>query len=168
MSRRIALADQLYGGNVVSTVLAPLCPNMVIWLKILKLTRFKLCPSPKKMRHINFNLSMKSNHFSQEMVHEGPFSDTRSPTTFKFCKIGLKNTLFIFGRKNCRLLLFVVCCLLLFVATLSDFGLLFFLIEALIELRKMLPRKKLYHVRFRNCLTPKVPRFCRFTKMQLT
>ena len=29
MSRRIALADQLYGGNVESTVLAPLCPNMV-------------------------------------------------------------------------------------------------------------------------------------------
>ena len=59
---------------------------------------------------------------------------------FKFCKIGLKNTLFTFGRKNGRLLfvvccllfvvcslLFVVCCLLLlFVATLSDFGLLFF------------------------------------------
>ena len=88
---------------------------------------------------------------------------------FKFCKIGLKNTLFIFGRKNGRLLLlFVVVCCLLFVATLSDFGLLFFLIEALIELRKMLLRKKLFDVRFGNCLTPKVPRFCRFTKMQLT
>ena len=68
----------------------------------------------------------------------------------------------------------VVCCLLLllllllFVATLSDFGLLFFLIEALIELRKMLLRKKSFDVRFGNCLTPKVPRFCRFTKMQLT
>ena len=91
---------------------------------------------------------------------------------FKFCKIGLKNTLFIFGRKNGRLLLFVclfVC--LLFVATLSDFGLLFFLIEAFVELRKMLLRKKLYHARFGNCSTPKVPRFCRFTKftkMQLT
>ena len=81
MSSRIALADQLYGGNVESTVLAPLCPNMVIWLKIPKLTWFKLCPSPKKMRHINIDLSMQSNHFSQEMVHEGPFSDTRSPTT---------------------------------------------------------------------------------------
>ena len=45
---------------------------------------------------------------------------------FKFCKIGLKNTLFIFGRKNSRLLLcVVVCCYLLFVVTLSDFGLLF-------------------------------------------
>ena len=64
------------------------------------------------------------------------------------------------------LLFVVVCCL--FVATLSDFGLLFFLIEALIELRKMLLRKKLFDVRFGNCLTPKVPRFCRFTKMQLT
>ena len=41
---------------------------------------------------------------------------------FRFCKIGLKNTLFIFGRKNGRL--FVVVCL--FVATLSDCGLLFF------------------------------------------
>ena len=80
MSRRIALADQLYGGNVESIVLAPLCPNMVIWLKIPKLRWFKLCPSPKKMRHINIDLSMKSNHFLQEMVHEGPFSDTRSPT----------------------------------------------------------------------------------------
>ena len=42
------------------------------------------------------------------------------------------------------------------------------LIEALIELRKMLLRKKLFDVRFGNCLTPKVPRICRFTKMQLT
>ena len=36
----------------------------------------------------------------------------------------------------------VVCCFVLFVATLSDFGLLFYKIEALIELRKMLIRKK--------------------------
>ena len=66
---------------------------------------------------------------------------------------------------------FVVCFVLLFVATLSDFGLLFFLIEAFVELRKMLSRKKVYHARFGNCSTPKVPRFCRFTKftkMQLT
>ena len=65
-------------------------------------------------------------------------------------------------------LVFVVCCLLLFVATLSDFGVLLKKIEALIELRKMLLRKKLFDVRFGNCLTPMVPRFCRFTKMQLT
>ena len=74
---------------------------------------------------------------------------SKTDIPFKFFKIGLKNTLFIFGRKNDRLLL-----LLLFVATLSDFGLLFFLIEALIELRKMLLRKKLFDVRFGNCLTP--------------
>ena len=41
------------------------------------------------------------------------------------------------------------------------------LIEALIriELRKMLirKRKKVFDVRFGNCSTPKVPRFCRFT-----
>ena len=42
------------------------------------------------------------------------------------------------------------------------------LIEALIELRKMLSRKKLFNLQFGNCLTPNVPRFCRFTKMQLT
>ena len=61
---------------------------------------------------------------------------------FKFCKIGLKNTLFISGRKIvvCCFVVLLFCCfvVLLFVATLSDFGLLFFLIEALIELRKML------------------------------
>ena len=41
----------------------------------------------------------------------GSFSKKLSKTDlpFKFCKIGLKNTLFIFGRKNGRLL-FVVCC----------------------------------------------------------
>ena len=61
-----------------------------------------------------------------------------------------------------------------FVATLSDFGLLFKKIEALIELRKILLRKQLFYVRFGNCSTPKVPRFCiftgftGFTKMQLT
>ena len=66
----------------------------------------------------------------------------------------------------------VVCCCLLFVVVVCcnfvRFWLTFFLIEALIELRKMLLRKKLFDVRFGNCLTPKVPRFCRFTKMQLT
>ena len=88
---------------------------------------------------------------------------------FKFCKIGLKNTLFIFGRKNGRsLFVVVVVCLLQFFVR---FWLTFFKIEAFVELRKMLSRKKLYHARFGNCSTPKVPIFCRFTKftkMQLT
>ena len=67
----------------------------------------------------------------------------------------------------------VVCLVVCFVATLSlsDFGLHFFLIEALIELRKMLIRKKLFNERlFAHCSTPKVLMFCRFTgftKMQL-
>ena len=83
---------------------------------------------------------------------KGSFSKKKLSKTdlpFKFCKIGLKNTLFISGRKMvvcCFVLLFccfvvlLFCCfvVLLFVATLSDFGLLFSLIEALIELRKML------------------------------
>ena len=52
-------------------------------------------------------------------------------SSFRFCKIGLRNTLFIFGRKMVVTCCFV--CLFCFVATLS-----FFKIEALIELRKML------------------------------
>ena len=70
----------------------------------------------------------------------GSFSKKKLSKTdlpFKFCKIGLKNTLFISGRKMvvcCFVLLFccfvvlLFCCfvVLLFVATLSDFGLLFF------------------------------------------
>ena len=70
---------------------------------------------------------MASDLASQEDYFQKKLSKNDLP--FKFCKIGLNNTLFIFGRKNGRLLLlllFVVCCLLLFVATLSDFGLLFF------------------------------------------
>ena len=47
---------------------------------------------------------------------KGSFSKknvSKTDLPFKFCKIGLKNTLFIFGRKNGRLLLFVVVCCLL-------------------------------------------------------
>ena len=33
---------------------------------------------------------------------------SKTDLPFKFCKIGLKNTLFIFGRKNGRLLFVVV------------------------------------------------------------
>ena len=82
----------------------------------------------------------------ERIIFKKKLSKTYLP--FKFSKIGLRNTLFIFGRKNGRL--FVV--VLLFVATLSDFGLLFLKIEALIELRKMLLRKKLFDVWFGNCL----------------
>ena len=56
----------------------------------------------------------REDHFQKKL--------SKTDLPFKFCKIGLKNTSFIFGRKNGRLL-FVVC--LLFVATLSDFDLLF-------------------------------------------
>ena len=106
----------------------------------------------------------REDHFQKKL--------SKTDLPFKFCKIGLKNTLFIFGRKMvvcCFVLLFccfvVLFCLLQLCLILAYF---FFLIEALIELRKMLLRKKLFDVRFGNCLTPKVPRFCRFTKMQLT
>ena len=48
---------------------------------------------------------------------------SKTDLPFRFCKIGLRNTLFIFGRKM------VVCCFVLFVlfvAILSDFNLLLF------------------------------------------
>ena len=55
---------------------------------------------------------MASDSARQEDHFQKKLSKTDLP--FRFCKIGLKNTLFIFGRKNGRLLLFVVvcCCLL--------------------------------------------------------
>ena len=46
----------------------------------------------------------RKDHFQKKKL-------SKTDLPFKFCKIGLKNTLFIFGRKNGRLL-FVVCCLL--------------------------------------------------------
>ena len=67
--------------------------------------------------------------------------------TFRFCEFGLRNTLFIFGRKT------VVC---LFVrSNFVSFGSLLKKFEALIELRKMLLRKKVFDVRLGNCLTLK-------------
>ena len=53
---------------------------------------------------------------------------------FIFCKIGLRKTLFIFGRKMVVFLL----------QYFFRFWFPFFLIEALIELKKMIVRKKLF------------------------
>ena len=35
---------------------------------------------------------------------------SKTDLLFRFCKIGLRNTLFIFGRKNCPFFCFFVCC----------------------------------------------------------
>ena len=59
------------------------------------------------------------------------FNLSKTDLPFRFCKIGLRNTLFVFGRNTLFVFgrkivvcsLFVLFCL--FVATLSDFGLLF-------------------------------------------
>ena len=49
----------------------------------------------------------------------------------------------------------VVCCLFVcFVAIFCPILAYFFKIEAFVELRKMLSRKKIYHARFGNCSTP--------------
>ena len=97
----------------------------------------------------------------------GSFSIFLSKTDLPsdFVELG-SEILYLFLQKKWS---FVVCLFVCFV--LCNFvrvWLTFFEIEVLIELRKMLLRKKLFDVRFGNCLTPKVPRFCRFTKMQLT
>ena len=102
---------------------------------------------------IFFNSAHREHHFQKKRMSE-------TDLLFRFCKIELGNTLFIFGRKM------VVCCLVLLLFIL--FQILTFLIEALVKLRKMLSRKKLFDVRLGNCSTPKVLRFYRFTKMQLT
>ena len=102
----------------------------------------------------------REDHFQKKNCPKGTFPSNFVKLVSKILYLFLAEKMVV-----CRLLLLL---LLLFVATLSDFGLLFFLIEALIELKKMLSRKKLFDLQFGNCLTPKVPRFCRFTKMQLT
>ena len=82
---------------------------------------------------------------------------------FKLCKIELRNTTFTFLQKNCRFLF----CLL----QLDQILVYFFKSKALIEMRKMIVKKKLFDVWLGNCSTSKVLIFCRFTeftKMQLT
>ena len=88
------------------------------------------------------DLAGREDHFQKKL--------SKTDLPFKFCKIGLKNTLFIFGRKNGRLFCFVVvvCC------NFVRFWLTFFLIEALIELRKMLIRKKLFNITVWELLNP--------------
>ena len=102
----------------------------------------------------------RKDHFQKKICPKRTFPSN-------FVKLVSKILYLFLAEKMVVCCLFVCCCC----NFLSDFGLLFFLIEALVELRKMLLRKKLFDLRFRNCSTPKVPRFCRFTgftKMQLT
>ena len=87
-----------------------------------------------------FRLVAREDHFQKKMwnVQNGPSLHTYTSWAQKY-------KYFIYFWQK-----IVVCCFL-FVAgcnTLSDSGLLFLLIEALIELRKMLIRKKLFDVRF--------------------
>ena len=80
------------------------------------------------------------------------------------------------GSEILYLFLAVVCCFVLFalfVAILYPILAYFFLIEALIDLRKMLIRNKLFDVRFGNCPALRYPDSADllvtgFTKMQLT
>ena len=72
--------------------------------------------------------------------------------TFRSDSLNWAQKYFIyFWQINCRL--FCLFCFVLFVATFSYFGLLF-LIEALIELKKMLLRKKLFDSQLGNYSTP--------------
>ena len=60
--------------------------------------------------------------------------------------------------------LFVVVCLMQLCPILAYF----FLNWSTHRAEKDASKEKVFDVRFGNCFTPKVPRFCRFTKMQLT
>ena len=95
-----------------------------------------------------FCIGLSTGSFSKENL-----SQTNFP--FRFCKIGLKST--IFGRKWSFIVCFV-CCLLQ-------------LCPILAYLKKLKHSSmKWFVVRFGNCSTPKVLIFCRctgFTKMQL-
>ena len=42
MYKNLAFPDELFDCYVESTILAPTCPNMVIWLKIIERLWFKL------------------------------------------------------------------------------------------------------------------------------
>ena len=69
---------------------------------------------------------------------------SKSDIPFRFCIIGLRNTLFIFGRKmvNCFVCFVCFVCLL----QLCPSWLTLKKIEALIEIKKMTVRKKLFDV----------------------
>ena len=73
------------------------------------------------LKRQNFLLSAILFSSSKGSISKKNLSKTDLP--FRFCKIGLRNTLFIFVRKKWS---FVVCLFVCFVAALSDFGLFFF------------------------------------------
>ena len=76
---------------------------------------FSYLPSLRGCKSAECDLERLKQKLSYKALYLLHFEKKMCP--FKFCKIGLKNTFFIFGRKM------VVCCLLLlFVATFSDFG----------------------------------------------
>ena len=60
----------------------------------------------------------------ERIIFKKKLSKTDLP--FKFCKIGLKNTLFIFGRKNGRLLFVVVVVVVVVCCNFVRFWLTFF------------------------------------------
>ena len=73
----------------------------------------------------------REDHFQKKICPKRTFPSN-------FVKLVSKILCLFLAEKWSFVVLFCCFVVLLFVATLSDFGLLFFLIEALIELRKML------------------------------
>ena len=55
----------------------------------------------------------REDHFQKKL--------SKTDLPFKFCKIGLKNTLFIFGRKNGRLLFVVIVVVVVVVVVCCNF-----------------------------------------------
>ena len=77
---------------------------------------------------------------------------SKTDLLFRFCKLGLWNALLIFDRK-------MAFCLFCFFAILCTILTYFFLIEAPINLKKMLSRKKIVNVWLGNCSTLRVLRW---------
>ena len=83
---------------------------------------------------------------------------SKTDLLFRFCKIGLRNTLFIFSRKM------VARCIVVVVGgNFVRFWLTFKNYWSTHRAGKDAYKEKLFEIWFGNCSTPKVPRLCRFT-----
>ena len=125
--------------------LRPFMPETNLFLSIGRGRNRGWTPPPRLFCLVVSDSARREDHFQKKNCPKRTFPSN-------FVKL-VSKILYLFLAEK-----MVVCCclllLLLFVAILSDFGLLFFLIEALIELRKMLLRKKIIRCTVWELLNP--------------
>ena len=108
------------------------------------------------------SLATRVNHFPEEIEFDSIFLGSswqsfskklvKTDLPSRFYKSEVRNTkLFLFGRK-----IVVICCFV-FCNSFPDLRSKYFKIKAIIKLRKILSRKKLFYVRLGNCSTPYTP-----------